>query len=55
MGPVRLAVGVEWLVDGEWLSAAQAKTIDKSKLTHFRMQGCNAVALNGFAKKVDGV
>ncbi len=43
---------VEWLVDGEWLTAAQAKTVDKSKLTHFRMQGCNAVALNGIAKNI---
>lgn len=43
---------VEWLVDGQWLTAAQAQSVDKAKLTHFRMQGCNAVALNGVAKTI---
>lgn len=43
---------VEWLVDGEWLTATQAQSVDKSKLTHFRMRNCNAVALNGIAKNI---
>lgn len=37
---------VEWLVDGTWLTAAAASSVDKTKLTHFRIRGVNAVLLN---------
>jgi hypothetical protein len=37
---------VEWLVDGNWISASAAAGVDKSKLTHFRMRAVNAVLLN---------
>lgn len=38
---------VEWRVDGNWLTAAQARGLDASKLTHFRIKGVNAVLLHG--------
>jgi hypothetical protein len=37
---------VEWLVDTNWVTAEQAKAIDATKLTHFRIRGVNAVLLN---------
>lgn len=37
---------VEWLVDGNWITAADAASVDKAKLTHFRMKRVNAVLLN---------
>ena len=37
---------VEWRVDGTWLTAAEAKELDASKLTHFRIRGVNAVLLH---------
>ena len=37
---------VEWLVDGTWITAAAAASVDKSKLKRFRMRGVNAVLLN---------
>lgn len=37
---------VEWLVDGTWVTAEQAKALDAAKLTHFRIRGVNAVLLN---------
>ncbi len=37
---------VEWLVDGTWLSAREAKALEGSKLTHFRIRGINAVLLH---------
>ncbi len=38
---------VDWLVDGSWLTAADAsKLSDKSKLSHFRIKGVNAVLLH---------
>jgi len=37
---------VEWLVDGQWLTAAQAKLGDRSQLKHFRLRGVNAVLLH---------
>ncbi len=37
---------VEWLVDGSWITAADAASVDKTKLTHFRIRGVNAVLLN---------
>ncbi|MBI5532357.1 MAG: hypothetical protein HY898_06565 [Deltaproteobacteria bacterium] len=43
---------VEWLVDGVWLTAAQALAGDTSKLTHFRLRGLNAILLNKQAKDV---
>jgi hypothetical protein len=42
---------VEWLVDGQWITAAQAQSVDKAKLTHFRIQGVNAVALHSVASE----
>lgn len=37
---------VEWLVDGSWITGAEAASVDKSKLKRFRMRGVNAVLLN---------
>ena len=37
---------VEWLVDGTWMTAAETSDVDKSKLTHFRIRGINAVLLH---------
>lgn len=37
---------VEWLVDGTWITAAQAKAVASSKLTHFRIRAVNAVMLH---------
>ncbi len=37
---------VEWLVDGAWIDATAAASADKTKLTHFRIRGVNAVLLN---------
>ncbi len=42
----------EWLVDGAWIDAAKAATVDKAKLTHFRIKGVNAVLLNGVSEGV---
>jgi hypothetical protein len=43
---------VQWKVDGEWITAAQAKKLSSTKLTHFRIPGMNAVLLNSEANKV---
>lgn len=37
---------VEWLVDGEWISSADAQALSADKLRRFRMRGANAVVLN---------
>jgi hypothetical protein len=37
---------VDWLVDGNWIDATAAASVDKSKLTHFRLRAVNAVLLN---------
>jgi hypothetical protein len=37
---------VEWLVDGTWVTTTQAKAVDASKLTHWRLRGVNAVLLH---------
>lgn len=37
---------VEWLVDGNWINSNEARSVDKSKLTHFRIRGMNAVLLH---------
>jgi len=37
---------VEWRVDGNWISAEEAKTVSGDKLTHFRIRGVNAVLLH---------
>lgn len=37
---------VEWLVEGTWITAEQAKSLPASKLTHFRIRGINAVLLH---------
>jgi hypothetical protein len=38
---------VEWLVDGNWITAAAARNVEQSKLTHWRLRGVNAILLNG--------
>ncbi len=43
---------VEWLVDGAWLTAAQAQGVDAAKLTHWRLRGVNAVLLHEAASGV---
>ncbi|HEY3354002.1 MAG TPA: M1 family aminopeptidase [Polyangia bacterium] len=43
---------VEWLVDGTWLTAAQALAGDRTKLSHFRLRGLNAVLLKDHATGV---
>jgi hypothetical protein len=42
---------VEWRVDGNWISAAAARQLDPSKLTHFRMPAINVVMLNDAARQ----
>ncbi len=42
----------EWLVDGTWLSASQARQVDKEKLTHFRIPDVNVVLLGRTADDV---
>jgi len=37
---------VEWRVDGQWITATQARSADPAKLTHFRIRGVNAVLLH---------
>ena len=36
---------VEWLVDGEWITADAAAAVATEQLTHFRIRGVNAVLL----------
>jgi len=43
---------VEWRVDGNWIPAAEAKTLAPEKLTHFRMPAINVVLLNEAARNV---
>ena len=38
---------VEWLVDGEWLSAEAARAVEGAVLSRFRIRGVNAVLLHG--------
>jgi hypothetical protein len=42
----------EWLVDGEWITAAAARAIEASRLTRFRIRGVNAVLLHRAATGV---
>ena len=42
----------EWLVDGTWLTAEQARAQEGAKLTHFRLQNVNAVVLNRTADEL---
>lgn len=44
---------VEWLVDGSWITAAEAETVASDKLTHFRLRGVNAVLLHEARDGVD--
>ena len=37
---------VEWLVDGNWITAGEAASADKTKLKRFRIKGVNAVLLH---------
>ena len=43
---------VEWLVDGNWITAGEAASVPKDKLKHFRIRGVNAVLLH---EAMDGV
>jgi hypothetical protein len=43
---------VEWLVDGVWLTAQEARSVEEAKLTHFRLQNINAVVLNRTAEGI---
>ncbi|MBN2494009.1 MAG: proprotein convertase P-domain-containing protein [Deltaproteobacteria bacterium] len=43
---------VEWLVDGEWLTKEQARSVDASELKHFRMREVNAVLLDAAARSI---
>jgi len=43
---------VEWLVDGNWIPASEARNVSSSKLTHFRLRGVNAVLLHGASRGV---
>ncbi|MFH1532218.1 MAG: proprotein convertase P-domain-containing protein [Pseudomonadota bacterium] len=38
---------VEWRVDGNWITAAEAEGLSPDLLTHFRIRGVNAVLLHG--------
>lgn len=40
---------VEWLVEGTWLTAAEARDLPGEQLTHFRIRGVNAVLLFDWA------
>ncbi len=42
----------EWFVDGAWLSAQDASSVDASKLTHWRVRAMNAVLLHSAATGV---
>jgi hypothetical protein len=44
---------VEWLVDGSWLTAQQAREASAANLRHFRIRGINAVLLFEAARDVD--
>jgi len=44
---------VEWQVDGAWKTAREASSVAKSKLTHFRIRGINAVLLHAAANGVN--
>lgn len=43
---------VEWLVNGEWLSRAEAEAAGVETLRRFRIQDVNVVLLNGEARRV---
>ncbi len=43
---------VEWLVDGEWLTSAQAREVSVDKLRTWRMQGVNVVLMYSDAANV---
>jgi hypothetical protein len=43
---------VEWLVDGTWLTSAEARRLPTSQLRRFRIRGINAVLLHGLADRV---
>jgi hypothetical protein len=42
----------EWLVDGSWLTAEQANSVDPTKLKHWRVKGMNAVLLGDQSRDV---
>ena len=44
---------VEWLVDGAWKTAREVTSLAKSKLTHFRIRGINAVLLHSASNGVN--
>ena len=44
---------VEWLVDGNWVSAKDVMALDDAKLSHFRIRGVNAVLLLDDAEGIE--
>jgi len=44
---------VEWLVDGQWLDATAAHSVDRSKLTHYRLRQVNAVVMGSQANNLE--
>lgn len=44
---------VEWLVDGAWKTAREARDVPSDKLVRFRIRGINAVLLHGARQGVD--
>ena len=46
---------VEWLVDGEWINYEQARQIEKSKLTHFRLKDVSGVIYKDPSIQLDDV
>lgn len=44
---------VEWLVDGAWITAQQAKSVASDKLRRWRIRGVNAVLLHSAADGVE--
>jgi subtilisin-like proprotein convertase family protein len=37
---------IEWLVDGRWLTHAEARSVDAAKLTHWRMARVNVIVMD---------
>jgi len=44
---------VEWLIDGNWVTAGAASAVSADKKTHFRIRGVNAVLLQRYVNGVD--
>ncbi len=44
---------VEWLVEGEWITAAEAEALSPDQLKHFRLRGVNAVLLHSASRRLE--